>query len=72
MHNRNYETGYQRVKPSSVFLAEISAMRMALRHIQIYPRGRYLPFSDSLSSLMAMRSRRITFKAGTFSSSIIK
>jgi hypothetical protein len=56
MHNRNYETGHQLVKPSSVFLAEISAIRMALGHIQICPRGRYLTFSDSLSSLMAMRS----------------
>jgi hypothetical protein len=35
---------------------------MALEHIQICPRGRYLILSDSLSSLMAMRSRRITCK----------
>jgi hypothetical protein len=62
VHNRNYETGHQLAKPSSVFSAEISAIRMALEHIQICYRGRYLILSDSLSSLMAMRSRRITCK----------
>jgi ribonuclease HI len=64
VHNINYETGHQLAKPSSAFLAEISAIRMALEleHIQICPRGRYLILSDSLSSLMAMRSRQITCK----------
>jgi hypothetical protein len=37
--NRNYETGHQLAKPSSVFSAKISAIRMALEHIQICPRG---------------------------------
>jgi hypothetical protein len=45
MHNRNYETGHQLAKQSSVFSAEISAIRMALEHIQICPRGRYLILS---------------------------
>jgi hypothetical protein len=40
--NINYETGHQLAKPSSVFSAEISAIRMALAHIQICLRGRYL------------------------------
>jgi hypothetical protein len=38
-HNRNYETGHQLARPSSVFSDEISAMRMALKHIQICLRG---------------------------------
>jgi ribonuclease HI len=59
VHNRNYETGHQLVS-SSVFSAEISTIRIALEHIQICPRGRYLILTDSFSSLMAMRSRRIT------------
>jgi ribonuclease HI len=62
VHNRNYETGHQLAKPSSVFSAEISAIRMALEHIQICPSGRYLILSDSLSSFMAMESRMITYK----------
>jgi hypothetical protein len=63
VHNRNYETGHQLAKPSSVFSAETSAIRMALEHIEICLRGRYLMIlSDSVSSLMAMRSRRITCK----------
>jgi hypothetical protein len=63
VHNRNYETGHQLVKPSSLFSAEISAIRMALEHIQICSRGRYLILSDSLNSLMVMRLGRITYKA---------
>jgi hypothetical protein len=62
VHNRNYETRHQLAKPSIVFSAEISAIRMALEHIQICFRGRYLILMDSLSSLMAMRSGRITCK----------
>jgi ribonuclease HI len=63
VHSRNYEKEHQLAKPSRVFSAEISAIRMALDHIHIFPRGRYLILSDSLSSLMAMRSRRIACKA---------
>jgi hypothetical protein len=63
VHNRHYETEYQLAKPSSFFLAKISAIRMALEHIIIRPRGRYLFFFYILSSLMAMRSRTITCKA---------
>jgi hypothetical protein len=36
---------------------------MALEHIQMCPRGRYLILLDMLNSFMAMRSRRITCKA---------
>jgi hypothetical protein len=38
VHNRNYETGHQPAKPSGVLSTEISAIRMALVHIQICPR----------------------------------
>jgi hypothetical protein len=64
VHSRNYETGHQVAKSSSVFSAEIYAIRMALDGtIQRCPRDRYLIMSDTLSSLMAVRSRRITCKA---------
>jgi hypothetical protein len=66
VHNRIYETEHQMAKPSSVVSAEISAIRMALEHIQICPHGRCLILSDSLSSLMAMRSRRNTCTAHTW------
>jgi hypothetical protein len=62
VHNRNYETRHQLAKPSSVFSAEISPIGMALEHIQICLRGRFLILSDSLSSFVAMWSRRITCK----------
>jgi ribonuclease HI len=76
VHNRNYETRHQLAKPSSAISAKISAIRRALEHIQICPRGRYLilycivlyciVLSDSLSSVMAMRSRRISCKTHTW------
>jgi hypothetical protein len=47
VYNRNYETEHQLVKPFSVFLAEISAIRVALEDIQICPCGRYLILSES-------------------------
>jgi hypothetical protein len=62
VNNRNYETEHQLAKPSSVFTAKISAIRMALEHIQICSRGRYLILSNSLSSFLAMRSKKITCK----------
>jgi ribonuclease HI len=62
VYYRNYDTTHQLAKPSCVFSVENSAIKMALEHIQICPRGRYLILSDSLSSPMAMRSRRITCK----------
>jgi hypothetical protein len=51
VHNINYETGHQRAKPSCVFSTEISAIRMAMEHLIL---------SDTLSSLMAILSGRIT------------
>jgi ribonuclease HI len=51
----------QRLKaPSSVFTAEILAIRTALSYILSNPRGRYIIFTDSLSSLMALDSRKIS------------
>jgi hypothetical protein len=36
LHNANYERGHQLAKPSSFYSDEISAIRMALEHIQIW------------------------------------
>jgi hypothetical protein len=63
VHNIIYETGHQLAKPSSIFSAEISAIKMALEHIQICSRGWCLILSDILSSFMAMQSRKITCRA---------
>jgi ribonuclease HI len=63
VHNGDYAVGHQLAKSSSDFSLQISVIRMALEHIQICPRRRYLILSDSLSSQMAMRSRKITCKA---------
>jgi len=41
---------------SSIFSAELHAIQIALSHIQQYPNEKYIIFSDSLSSLQAIRS----------------
>jgi hypothetical protein len=63
VHNGDYEVRHHLAKSSSAFSVEISANRMALARIQICSRGRYLILLDSLSSQMAMQSRKITCKA---------
>jgi ribonuclease HI len=49
------------ISPAGVFTAELSALFNALRHIAevIQPLGRCLIFTDSLSSIKAMLSRKI-------------
>jgi ribonuclease HI len=48
--------------PASVFTAEIFAIKTALKYISEKPRGEYIILSDSLSSLMALESRKISCK----------
>jgi ribonuclease HI len=49
--------------PSSVFSAEIFAIKSALQHISTQSQGKYLILSDSMSSLMAMESRKFSYKS---------
>jgi ribonuclease HI len=50
--------------PAGVFSAELSALFMALRHIKevIQPPEKCLILTDSLSSIKAMMSRRISWR----------
>jgi len=49
--------------PSSVFTAEIFAIKSALDFIAEKPQGAYLILTDSLSSLMALESRKFSCKS---------
>jgi ribonuclease HI len=56
--------GFKLSSPAGVFSAELSALFMALRHIRevIQPPERCLILTDSLSSIRAMLSRRISWQ----------
>jgi ribonuclease HI len=56
--------GFKLPSPAGVFSAELSALFMALRHIKevIQPPEKCLILTDSLSSIKAMLSRRISWR----------
>jgi hypothetical protein len=56
------EFGFKLPSPPGVFSAELNALFMALRHIRdvIQPPEKCLILTDSLSSIKAMLSRRIS------------
>jgi ribonuclease HI len=47
-------------RPASVFTAELAAIRMAMNHIENKALGSYLILTDSMSSIRAMESRKIS------------
>jgi ribonuclease HI len=50
----------------SVFTLELAAIRMAMDHIENETLGRYLILTDSLSSITAMESRKISLHTHPF------
>jgi ribonuclease HI len=56
--------GFKLSSPAGVFSAELSALFMALRHVRevIQPPEKCLILTDSLSSIKAMLSRRISWR----------
>jgi ribonuclease HI len=46
--------------PASVFTAEIMAIKTAFNYVSENPPGKYIILTDSLSSLMALESRKIS------------
>jgi hypothetical protein len=56
--------GFKLSSPAGVFSAELNALFMALRHIRevIQPPEKCLIIKDSLSSIKAMLSRRISWQ----------
>jgi ribonuclease HI len=61
-HYDNFEMAYRLAEPSGVYTSELTAIFYALEHIRSHPPGRFLILSDSLSSLQALQSRKISPK----------
>jgi hypothetical protein len=52
--------------PARVFTAGLAAIRMAMDHIENEALGRYLILTDSMSSIRAMESRKISLHTHPF------
>jgi hypothetical protein len=52
--------------PASVFMAELAAIRMAMDHMENEALGRYLILTDSMSSIRAIESRKISLHTHPF------
>jgi ribonuclease HI len=67
IHNYNECKIEQKLQsPSSVFSAEILAIKSALEHISNKPQGKYIISTDSMSSLMALESRKFSCRSHPF------
>jgi hypothetical protein len=60
-HSENCKIGIHLKKPTSVFTAEPNAINVALVHMSLEPPGQYLIVTDSLSSIQAMQSRKLSY-----------
>jgi ribonuclease HI len=65
-HSIECNVAFQMRGPASVFTAELVAIRMAMDHIENEALGRYLIFTDSMSSIKAMESRKISLHTHQF------
>lgn len=55
-----HSTSLRLNEPATVFTAELSAIKMAILHIASQPIGKYIVASDSLSSIQAIITRKIS------------
>jgi hypothetical protein len=62
MDGLNGFIGFQMRGPSSVFTAELAAIHMAMDHIENEAMGRYLILTNSMSSIRAMESKKISLQ----------
>jgi ribonuclease HI len=59
-HSMNCNIGFRMRGSASVFTVELAAIRMDMDHIENEALGRYLILTDSMSSIKAMESRKIS------------
>jgi ribonuclease HI len=60
-HSENCKISFHLKSPTSVFTAELIAIYTALAHISFEQPGRFLIATDSLSSIRAMQSQKISY-----------
>jgi hypothetical protein len=65
-HMMDCNIGFRMRGPASVFTAELAAIRMTMDHIEKESPGRYLILTDSISSIRAMESRKISLHTHPF------
>jgi ribonuclease HI len=65
-HSIDSNIGFQMRGPTTVFTAELAAIRMAMDHTENEALGRYLILIDSMSSIRAMESRKISLHIHPF------
>jgi ribonuclease HI len=61
-HRENLELTMKLGEPSGVFTAELTAIVLALYHIKSHDPGQFLIVTDSMSSILALESRKISLK----------
>jgi hypothetical protein len=65
-HSIDCNIGFRMRGPASVFMAELAAIRMAMDHIKNEALGSYLILTDSMNSIRAMESRKISLHTHPF------
>jgi hypothetical protein len=65
-HSIDCNIGFRMRWPVSVFTAELEVIRMAMDHLENEALGSYLILTDSMSSIMAMETRKISLHTHPF------
>jgi ribonuclease HI len=65
-HSIDCNIGFWMRGPASVFMAELAAICMAMDHMENEALGRYLILTDSMSSIRAIESRKISLHTHPF------
>ena len=64
--NENYQLSYKLQEPCSVYVAELAAIHRSLVVISTLPADHYFIYSDSLSSIEAIRSMKLVKRSSFF------
>jgi hypothetical protein len=65
-HSTDCNIGFWMRRPTSVFTVELAAIRMAMDHIENEALERYLILTDSMTSIRAIESRKISLHTHPF------
>jgi hypothetical protein len=65
-HSINCNKGFRMRVPASLFTAELATLRMAMDHTENEALRRYLILTDSMSSIRAMESQKISLHTHPF------
>ncbi|XP_055608580.1 uncharacterized protein LOC129755905 isoform X1 [Uranotaenia lowii] len=66
VYNEGFEASFKLREPCSVYTAELAAIYCTLEHIRTLPVDHYFIYSDSLSSVEAIRSMKLMKRSSHF------